>query len=135
MTGGNGSFQQYIGGANLPFPLPVIAGRIAGGLLSAVAGAIALRRLQSDYQAMVFLVISLNVTAVVTDWCYVLVAGRVELNDAPAALRARPDFGELFLGRSARTQQPAAPARHPPQATTGPAVTAAGAHQASHEEG
>jgi hypothetical protein len=61
--------------------------------------------------------------------------GRVELNDAPPALRARPDFGELFLGRSARTQQPAAPARHPPQATTGPAVTAAGAHQASHDEG
>ena len=44
-----------------------------------------------------------------------------------------PDFGELFLGRSARTPQPAAPGRHLPQATTGPAVTAAGAHQASHE--
>jgi len=62
-----GSFQQYIGGANLPFPLPVIAGGIAGGLLSAVVGAIALRRLRSDYQAMVFLVISLIATAVVTD--------------------------------------------------------------------
>ncbi len=61
-----GSFQQYIGGANLPFPLPVIAGGIAGGLLSAVVGVIALRRLRSDYQAMVFLVISLIATAVVT---------------------------------------------------------------------
>ena len=46
----------------------------------------------------------------IADWCYVLVAGRVELNDAPAALLARPDFGELFLGRSA-----------------------AGTHQASHD--
>ena len=71
----------------------------------------------------------------IADWCYVLVDGRVELNDAPAALLARPDFGELFLGRSARTPQPAAPDRHLPQATTGPAVTAAGAHQASHDEG
>ncbi len=71
----------------------------------------------------------------IADWCYVLVAGRIELNDAPAALLARPDFGELFLGRSARTPPPAAPGRQLPQATTGPAVTAAGAHQASHDEG
>jgi len=41
----------------------------------------------------------------IADWCYVLVAGRVELNDAPAALLARPDFGQLFLGRSARTRR------------------------------
>ena len=71
----------------------------------------------------------------VADWCYVLVAGRVELDGAPAALLARPDFGELFLGRSARTPQPAAPDRPLPEASTGPAVTAAGAHQASHDEG
>ena len=71
----------------------------------------------------------------IADWCYVLVDGRVELNDAPAALRARPDFGELFLGRSARTPPPAAPDRPLPEATTGPAVTAAGAHQATHDEG
>jgi ABC-type branched-subunit amino acid transport system ATPase component len=45
----------------------------------------------------------------IADWCYVLVAGRVELNDAPATLLARPDFGALFLGRSARKPPPAAP--------------------------
>ena len=71
----------------------------------------------------------------IADWCYVLVDGRVELNDAPAALLARPDFGELFLGRSASTPPPAAPDPHLPQATTGPAVTAAGAHPVSHDEG
>jgi branched-chain amino acid transport system ATP-binding protein len=71
----------------------------------------------------------------IADWCYVLVAGRVEVNGAPAALLGRPDFGELFLGRSARTPQPAAPGRRVPQATTGPEVTDADAHQAGHDEG
>jgi hypothetical protein len=71
----------------------------------------------------------------IADWCYVLVDGRVELNDAPAALLARPDFGELFLGRSPRTPQPDAPGRDLPQATTSPAVTAASGHQADHDEG
>jgi ABC-type branched-subunit amino acid transport system ATPase component len=71
----------------------------------------------------------------IADWCYVLVAGRVELNDAPAALLARPDFGELFLGRSPRTPQPDAPGRDLPQATTSPAVTAASGHQADRDEG
>ncbi len=71
----------------------------------------------------------------IADWCYVLVAGRVELSDAPATLLARADFGELFLGRSARTSQSAGPGPHLPQATTGPSVTATGAHQPSHDEG
>jgi ABC-type branched-subunit amino acid transport system ATPase component len=48
----------------------------------------------------------------IADWCYVLVDGRVELNDAPATLLARADFGELFLGRSARAAQRAAPGLH-----------------------
>ena len=69
----------------------------------------------------------------IADWCYVLVDGRVELNDAPAALLARPDFGELFLGGSARGPKPDAPGSLP-QATSGPAVTADGTHQASHDE-
>jgi branched-chain amino acid transport system ATP-binding protein len=71
----------------------------------------------------------------IADWCYVLVAGRVEVNGAPAALLARPDFGELFLGRSASTPPPAAPGGHLPQVSTGPVVTAAGPHEASHDEG
>lgn len=37
----------------------------------------------------------------VSNWCYVLVAGQVEISSAPEPLLARPDFGELFLGRSA----------------------------------
>jgi len=43
-----------------------------------------------------------------------------------AAASSRPRWPATPAG-------PAAPGRHLPQATTGPAVTAAGAHQASHE--
>jgi ABC-type branched-subunit amino acid transport system permease subunit len=58
----SGGFQQYIGGASLPFPLPVIAAGIGGGLLAGFVGLFGIRRLRSDYQAMVMLVISLTAT-------------------------------------------------------------------------
>lgn len=60
-----GGFQQYIGGANLPFPLPILAAGVAGGLLALLVGLIGLRRLRSDYQAMVMLVVSLTATYLV----------------------------------------------------------------------
>lgn len=56
------SFQQYIGGANLPFPLPIIAAGVVGGVLSILVGLISMRRLRTDYQAMVMLVVSLTAT-------------------------------------------------------------------------
>jgi ABC-type branched-subunit amino acid transport system permease subunit len=62
-----GGFQTYIGGANLPFPLPLLAAGAAGGLLSVVVGLFSLRRLRTDYQAMVMLVVSLIATTVVTN--------------------------------------------------------------------
>jgi ABC-type branched-subunit amino acid transport system permease subunit len=55
-------FQHYIGGANLPFPLPIVAGGVVGGLLAGLIGLIGIRRLRTDYQAMVMLVISLTAT-------------------------------------------------------------------------
>lgn len=61
------SFQQYIVGANLPFPLPILAAGAVGGVLSAIIGTVGLRRLRSDYQAMVLLVISLIATVVITN--------------------------------------------------------------------
>ncbi|MDP9233373.1 MAG: branched-chain amino acid ABC transporter ATP-binding protein/permease [Actinomycetota bacterium] len=63
-SSGNGGFQQYIGGSRWPFPLPILAAGLVGGLLSLAFGAIALRRLRSDYQAMVMLVVSLIATSV-----------------------------------------------------------------------
>jgi ABC-type branched-subunit amino acid transport system permease subunit len=58
------SFQSYIGGANLPFPLPILAAGVAGGLLAFLVGLVGIRRLRADYQAMVMLVISLTATYV-----------------------------------------------------------------------
>ncbi len=37
----------------------------------------------------------------ISNWCYVLVAGRVELSSEPRSLLSRPDVGELYLGRPA----------------------------------
>lgn len=59
-----GGFQQYVGGANLPFPLPILAAGVVAGLLALLIGLIGLRRLRSDYQAMVMLVVSLIATSV-----------------------------------------------------------------------
>ncbi len=63
----HGGFQSYILGAHLPFPIPFLAAAVVGGVLSLLVGLIALRRLRSDYQAMVMLVISLIATTVVTN--------------------------------------------------------------------
>ncbi|MCU1658185.1 MAG: hypothetical protein JWO57_2841 [Pseudonocardiales bacterium] len=63
----SGDFQTYVGGMHLPFPLPILAGGVVGGLLAALVGAVTLRRLRTDYQAVVFLVISLIATSVVTN--------------------------------------------------------------------
>lgn len=60
----SGGFQHYIFGATLPFPLPIIGAVLVGGALSALVGLITLRRLRSDYQAMVMLVVSVVATLV-----------------------------------------------------------------------
>ena len=60
---GNGGFQQYIGGSRLPFPLPLICGTLVAGIVALAVGAICLRRVRRDYQAMIMLVISVIATA------------------------------------------------------------------------
>lgn len=62
-----GGFQHYIGGYHLPFPLPIIIGGLAGGVLSLAVGAVALRRLRTDYQAMVLLTFAVLASLLVTD--------------------------------------------------------------------
>ena len=64
---GNGGFQHYIIGATLPFPLPMIIAGLVGAVLSLVVGVIALRRLRSDYQAVVMLVVSIMASYVVVN--------------------------------------------------------------------
>lgn len=49
----NGMSGQYILGWHLPFPIPPILGGLAAGVLGVVVGWIGLRRLRSDYLAIV----------------------------------------------------------------------------------
>ena len=60
-------YQQYVGGAHWPFPLPVLAAAVVGALIALVVGAFSLRRLRSDYQAIVMLVVSLIATLIATN--------------------------------------------------------------------
>jgi branched-chain amino acid transport system permease protein len=62
-----GGFQSYILGSHMPYPIPWLAGAFVGGALALIVGLITLRRLRTDYQAMVMLVISLIATTVVTN--------------------------------------------------------------------
>ncbi len=55
----NGGFQQYILGAQLPFPIPWIAAMAAGAFLGFLMGLLTLRRLRGDYEAVVMLVLAL----------------------------------------------------------------------------
>jgi branched-chain amino acid transport system permease protein len=66
-AGGSGGFQSYVLGSSLPFPLPIIAGGLAAGLLAVIVGLVALRNLRTDYQAMVMLVISVSATLLITN--------------------------------------------------------------------
>lgn len=64
-TGAN-SFQHYILGAHLAFPLPLLVGAAAGGLVSAAVGILTLRGLRRDYQAAVFLLVAVIASDIAT---------------------------------------------------------------------
>ena len=63
----NGNYQQYIVGAQLPFPLPIMAAGLVGAVLAFVVGLVGLRRLRTDYQAMTFLAVSLIGSTIVSN--------------------------------------------------------------------
>ena len=56
---GIGTGQHYILGLNLPFPFNLLAGGIVSSLLAVLVAFIALRRLRTDYLAMVLISLSL----------------------------------------------------------------------------
>ena len=63
----SGSFQTYILGARLPFPLPLLAGTAAGAGLALVLGVLILtRRIRPDFQAIIMLVVAIIAAQVVT---------------------------------------------------------------------
>ncbi len=59
-SNGPNSFQHYLLGAKLAFPLPLLGGALAGAVLSLVLGAIILaRRIRPDFQAVIMLILAL----------------------------------------------------------------------------
>jgi len=64
---GINAFQRYVFGASWPFPLPLVAATVAGGVLAVVVGSFSLRRIRRDYQAAILLIVSLIATGLVTD--------------------------------------------------------------------
>jgi branched-chain amino acid transport system permease protein len=61
------SFQIYIGGYQLPFPLPWVGGAVVGALLALPIGLVVLRRLRADYQAIALLVTSIIANTVINN--------------------------------------------------------------------
>jgi ABC-type branched-subunit amino acid transport system permease subunit len=59
------SFQTYLLGATLPWPVPLLAAAAVGAVLALAVGAFALRPGRRDYQAMVMLVVSIIATTLV----------------------------------------------------------------------
>ncbi|MBV9167703.1 MAG: branched-chain amino acid ABC transporter permease [Solirubrobacterales bacterium] len=92
----SGGFQHYLVGFKLPFPLPLIGAMLVGGALSAVIGLITLRRLRSDYQAMVMLVISVVAT--------VVAESVVGLANGSAGLSLIPNPAKSLTGLTLQTQ-------------------------------
>jgi branched-chain amino acid transport system permease protein len=65
------SYQSYIGGWSLPWPLPLLVAAVVGGLLAWLVGLFALRPSRRDFQAIVLLSVSIIATVVVsseTSW-------------------------------------------------------------------
>ncbi len=65
-SGGAGSFQQYVFGAHLAFPLDLLVATAAGAVLSLLVGLFSLRRMRRDYQAAMLLIVSLIAIQVVS---------------------------------------------------------------------
>lgn len=58
------SYQTYVFGASLPYPVPLLAATAAGAALSVPVGLVLLRRLREDYLGIAMLVVSLIATVV-----------------------------------------------------------------------
>jgi branched-chain amino acid transport system permease protein len=86
----NGGFQTYIGGFNLPFPLPWIGAAIVGGLLAVPFASIVGRRLRGDFAAVGLLVTAVMFNLLVTNYTP-LFNGAAGLSLVPAPLQGSFD--------------------------------------------
>jgi len=83
----SGGLQQYFWGTRLPWPLPWLGAAVVGGVLGLLVGALSLRRLRGDYQAMVLLVISILATYLVSAKASFL-NGATGLSQVPAPFQS-----------------------------------------------
>jgi branched-chain amino acid transport system permease protein len=81
-AGLNAGSQRAFMAVSLPFPLPLIIAALAGTAASAVVGAVVLRRVRRDYQAMVLFVLTLV--------CFYVVTAIPGLLNGPAGLALIP---------------------------------------------
>ncbi len=91
----NGGFQSYIGGWNLPFPLPWIGAAVVGGLIALPFTFLVGRRLRGDFAAVGLLVTAVLLNLLVTNY-RPLLNGDAGLSLIPAPLRA--DVGSQSSG-------------------------------------
>jgi branched-chain amino acid transport system permease protein len=93
----NGGFQTYIGGWNLPFPIPWIGAAVVGGVIALPFTFLVGRRLRGDFAAIGLLVTAVLLNLVVTNY-------RPFLNgDAGVAIIPEP-LQNMFNVQSARYQ-------------------------------
>jgi branched-chain amino acid transport system permease protein len=95
----NGGFQSYIGGWNLPFPLPWIGAAVIGGLLALPFTFLVGRRLRGDFAAVGLLVTAVLFNLLVTNY-KPLLNGDAGLSLIPAPLRS----GSVFSVQSVSYQ-------------------------------
>jgi branched-chain amino acid transport system permease protein len=84
----NGGFQIYIGGLNLPFPLPLIGAAVAGAALAVPFTFLVGRRLRGDFAAIGLLVTAVLVNLLVMDY-RPLLNGDAGLALVPAPLQSQ----------------------------------------------
>ncbi len=86
----NGGFQSYIGGWNLPFPLPLAGAAIVGGLVALPFAFLFGRRIRGDFAAVGLLVTAVLLNLLATNY-------RPVLNgDAGLSLIPAPLTGNMF---------------------------------------
>jgi branched-chain amino acid transport system permease protein len=81
----NGGFQSYIGGWNLPFPVPWIGAAVVGGVLALPFTFLVGRRLRGDFAAVGLLVTAVLLNLIVTNY-RPLLNGDAGLSLIPAPL-------------------------------------------------
>jgi ABC-type branched-subunit amino acid transport system ATPase component/ABC-type branched-subunit amino acid transport system permease subunit len=84
----NGGFQTYVGGLNLPFPLPWIGAAIAGGLMALPFTFLVGRRLRGDFAAIGLLVTAVMANLPITNYRPFL-NGDAGLSLVPAPLQGQ----------------------------------------------